>query len=402
MSATPTAADHEPLTEAPGRVYYQGDVKIPGYGRQPNRCMPYYPVGFCDDQGHVALGQSACETRGCPEHYGDWIKKAVTRSTERLAAYRAAQPDGPRRRLLHVVASPDNQGRYWNRDELWDARTDAYDAVKAVGVRGGVCVPHPYRATQEAKQAFRDAVSDPSSDWQKEDGLWTYIRSYSDEWEDLVEKIEAGPHYHLLAVCEDFDASAIPDGWVIKNVRSFSRFYRRDEEAYEDMIGAAWYLLTHAAVEQDRQTVSYFGEVHPAAFRPEEELTATGWDRVREEVAKATGYGQEDQEGVLEGMECPREDCEGEIVPIERLDEWLAKGAWVAMLPTEQRRRLKGAYAMIETADRPPPHAAATKPDLLEWLEERGERLPFPVESDTSTSAVAPGTGRQARLDHAR
>jgi len=384
MSVTAAGGDHDPLTPEPRYSYYEGVVKIPGYGKQPNRCLPFRPVGFCDDSGHVHLGQSDCETRRCPEHYGSWIKKAVTRAVERIAAYRAAQPDGPERRLLHVVASPDDQDRRWNADELWNARSEAQDAVRAVGVRGGVCIPHPYRAADGAKQAFRDACDDPAGDWERSDGLWRYLRETSPDWSDLETKIEAGPHYHFLAAAEDFDAEAILNGWVVKNVRSFSRFHSQDSEAYEDMVAGMWYLLTHAATEPNRQTVSYFGDVHPATFRPEEELTAAEWDRVKMETANATGF-EEEQDGVLEGMECRRDGCDGEIVPIERLNEWLAKGAWVAELEPKQRRRLKGAFAFSNTADRPPPGAQADKERLLEWIEEVGERRPMPFDPNRST-----------------
>jgi hypothetical protein len=381
-----SVADHEPLTSRPRYSYYEENLKIPGYGHQPMRCQPLRPVGFCDHVGHVMLGQSSCETRSCPEHWDGWVRNATANAVTRVAAYREAQPDGPERRLLHVVASPDDQDVRWTEDAIWDRRRDAYDAVSEVGVRGGVCIPHPYRANERGKQEFQDVCDDPATDWSKSDGLWRYLRQVSEDHDELLERVEPGPHYHMLAACEDFDADAIPDGWVVKNVRSFERFHRHNADSYDDMIGGMWYLATHGAVSENRMTVTYFGEMHPATFRPEEELTAAAYDGIKAEVEAATTLDVEDDEGAVEGAECPREECDGEIVPIERVGDWLAKGAWVASVPAKQRRRLKGSYAMTQTADRPPPTTVAgDRDDLLEWLEEIGENRPMPIGPPTGT-----------------
>jgi hypothetical protein len=241
-----------------------------------------------------------------------------------------------------------------------------------------VCIPHPYRADENGKQAFGDACRDPASEWSKSDGIWRYLRETSDEWEDLEARIESGPHYHIFGACEDFDPDAIPDGWVIKNVRSFSRFHRHDTDSYEDMIAAGFYLLSHAPVTTGRQSVTYFGELSPALFRPEQELTRAAIDGIDQEVKAAIGVADGD-DGEIEGMECPRDGCGGEIVPIERAEDWLAKDDWIVSISAEQCRRLRGAYAMVELGDRPPPHIARDREALLDWLGCRVNDRPMPV-----------------------
>jgi hypothetical protein len=381
------ARDHGEIGPSPSRTYYQHSTKIPGYGEQPANCMDHKPVGFCDQEAHVLLSRDKCKTRFCPEDWGLWVKDAVEAGVKQLAYYRAAQPNGPERRAMHVVASPDAENDRWTEERFYNHRSEAYTALDAVGVEGGVSVIHPYRGNDRGKQAFRDACRDPESDWCKEDGLWTYLRETSPEWGDLEEKTEPAPHTHTLAT-GSVEAEQIPDGWVIKNVRSLDPFYVDAEEVpawkihnsegdreqivedgYSDMVGAMWYLLTHAAVTPNRQAKTYFGAVSPATFRPEEELDRETINQIDRHVEAALGRDTpEEDEGELTGAECPEEECEGEIVPIERGREGVEDEEWIATIHPEQRRKLRRAVTLIETADRPPPHIQADREAFQEWL----------------------------------
>lgn len=369
-------ARRTPGREAPERAYYQDTIRLPGFGDQPHRCMPLKPVGFCREHGHPVLGRSSCGTRYCPEHWRDWLEDAVAKQVARLAAYRAAA-EGAEKRMLHVVLSPDPD-RWWTGREFWETRTDAYAVAESVGVRGGCLYPHPYRTSEAGDHLFQTAVE--SGDWEADRGKWSLLRDAADDWADMQDFIEAGPHYHMLAAAEDFDPDGLEAGWVGKNIRSLPRFHEQDIESYRPMAKVAYYLLTHAAVQDGRNTNTYFGDVHPNAFDPSEELGEARWQRIQEnaELAVTTRpgpLGAADKEAAGEQHdECPREDCESEVVPIDRLHEFLEDEDWLASIDETQRLQLEGLMCWAEgRTDRPPPHAATDEQDMLGWLHRQGE-----------------------------
>lgn len=401
--------DHGAVREETPTTYYDGLVRIPGYGDAPERCRDYKPVGFCDD-GHTILGRSSCGTRYCPDHWRDWCEGAVINTVARLAAYREAQ-NGAGKRLLHVVASPPQDRRY-SRRELWDTRSDAYDAFEAAGGRGGVSVTHPYRTTETATRLYKSAVEEGKipGDY----GKWRFLRDLAEDfpggdWDELEELIEPAPHYHGLVPSRDLDGSDAPGGWVVENVRSMDPLYvdpddvpavalldenqrivRGPNEAvragFEDMVATVYYILTHGAVQEERNTTTYFGEVHPNSFDPEEAVGAETWARIQAEAEAAVkGYDVEavGEDGVCDvgPEECPHEDCEAPVYDLEHLPDRLDDDDWTAEIRAQKggRRRLKrlmGVLAYWEgRTDRPPPRAATSKARYREWLEERGNAL---------------------------
>ena len=322
-----TATDHGKLREETPTTYYEEVVRLPGYGDAPNRCRPMKPVGFCED-GHTILGRSSCGTRYCPDHWRDWLEDAVISLVERLAAYREAQ-DGWGKRMCHVVASPPPRTRWGVRD-LWERRRDAYEALEAAGVRGGAAITHPYRTTREADRLYKQHAENVEN---SETGKWRFFRDLAadlpgDDWEELKKYTEASPHYHTLAAVEDVDSSAAPDGWVVENIRSFDRFEYDDSESYEDMVRTAYYVLTHGAVQDGRATSTYFGEINPNVFDPEEELTAAKWSRIQMEAERAVKGVAEEQEEEDEAVahgpeECPRDGCEACVIDVyHRRSTW--------------------------------------------------------------------------------
>jgi len=379
-------------------TYYEEVVRIPGYGDAPNRCRPMKPVGFCEE-GHTILGRSSCGTRYCPDHWRDWLEDAVISMVARLAAYRESR-DGWEKRMCHVAASPPPQKRYGVRD-LWNQRSDAYEALEAAGVRGGAVITHPYRTTGEGDRLYQQAEA-------SEEGIgkWRFHRELSqdqpgEDWEELGEYIEASPHYHVLAGVKDVDGSAAPDGWVVENIRSFDRFEYDDSEGYEDMVRTAYYVLTHGAVQDGRATSTYFGEVHPNAFDPEEELTVAKWSRIQMEAERAVkGVAEEpedEDEEVAHGPnECPRDGCEACVVDVYHLPEYLDDDDFVSRVLSKRDgrkrlMRLRGLFAWWDTrTDRPPPGALTNERRLLEWLEDQGATL-TPEPAQVSLSAAVMG-----------
>lgn len=352
----------------PESAFYGETVRIPGVGEPPNRCRGLSPVGFCD-AGHVHLGRSSCDTRYCPDHWGGWVRDGTQSAVARLAAFREVA-DGWGKRLLHVVASPDADRV--SVDRFWSLRSDAQDAVRAAGVRGGYCIAHPYRTSDAADTLFAAACE--SGEWEKERGRWSFLRDWAGgDWDDWEPLVEAGPHYHFLAACEDFDPDAVPDGWVVKNVRSFSRFQKRDLEAFEDMARAAWYLRTHGAAQQGRQTATWFGEFHPSVFDPEEELGAVEWWAVKDRAAKAVGLEPEISSEEEPEVRCAVDGCDAPVHELSDLRTYLSDGSWVASVPQDRIRRLQGVRLwVLDEMALPPPTARADEGKLREWLRETG------------------------------
>jgi hypothetical protein len=367
---------------AADRAYYEDAIRLPGFGRQPERCMARKPVGFCDTHGHVSIASaSPCSTRGCPEHSHMWRKDAAEAMVVRLAAYRQAQPDGPRRRLLHVVTSPD-RSRRWTADAFWNARSASYDAVKAVGGRGGVTVPHAYRTSDAGDWLFEEAVE--RGDWERDAGKWSLLRDAADDWGEMLEFVEEAPHFHHLVAAEDFDTDAIPPGQVVKNIRSLDPFHLRDMTAYRDMAATAMYLLSHAGFEPagldggGRNTVTYFGDVHPNGFDPAEELTTPERDTIQRMAERAVRTDPSEDAAATGGLDepdrrsCTVDGCDGEIVEIGELREWLRDPEWLNLIGEKQATILEGAIGWIEEqGDRPPPSTDREK--LRRFLYQRGE-----------------------------
>jgi hypothetical protein len=354
---------------SPERTYYDETVRIPGVGDPPNRCRGYMPVGFCED-GHVALGRSSCDTRYCPDHWGGWNRRGTETSVARLAAFRESA-EGWGKRLLHVVASPDVDRV--STDRFWKLMSEAQDVVREAGVRGGLEVAHPYRSSQEGDMRFETVVE--QGEWERDWGRWSFFRDFAGgDWEQWESLIEPGPHYHFIGACRDFDPEAIPDGWVVKNVRSFSRFEKRDLEAYQDMARAVYYLRTHGAVQQGRHTVRWFGALHPNTFDPAEELGATEWHFIQERAGEVVGESPaKPEDGEKEEERCEVDGCEAVIHPIEELWTYTANAEWMRSVPPKRRHRLRAVTLWVfEESVKPPPEVRASEAKVREWLLEIG------------------------------
>lgn len=385
--------DHSRIRTGTPTTFYDGEVRVPGYGDAPNRCRQLTPVGFCD-HGHTVLGRSSCGTRYCPDHWRDWCEDAVVSAVARLAAYRQAR-EGAERRMVHVVASPPQERRYSVRS-LWETRSEAYEAFEAAGVRGGVTVTHPFRTNDRGEHLFQTAAE--HGDLPDGMGRWRFLRETTDDWDDMSRYVEAAPHYHSLAAATDVSGEAAPEGWVVKNIRGLEEFHIHDTESYRDMVASFYYILTHGAEQTGRQMTTYFGEVHPAAFDPEEELTTAEWRRIQQEAEKAV-KGDESDEGVSAGggpEECPQEDCEAVVRDLVYLDEYLDDEDWQAQVRNqpggpERLAILRGTRAYWSgMCDRPPPAARSTPERFRQWLKRRGQVL-APGSSNRPSQTIQTG-----------
>jgi hypothetical protein len=154
---------------------------------------------------------------------------------------------------------------------------------------------------------------------------------------------------------------------------SLSRFDIDDLGCYEEMAQRLAYILSHGAEQLDKMMTTYFGEVHPAAFDPAEELTDEELAKIDEMVEAAVGldegHGPE---------ECPHEGCECRVMDLIHLDELLDDDEWVQSVRDhtdggERLAILRGTQAYIKgLTDRPPPSAQSDPEGLRRWLKRQG------------------------------
>lgn len=300
----------------------------------------------------------------------------MVNAVARLAAYRHAV-DGAEKRLSHIVASPPQDRRYSKR-ALWETRSEAYEALDAAGIRGGVSVTHPYRTNDRGDALFETAAD--RGDLDEGTGRWEFLREVTEDLEDLSRYIEASPHYHTLATAPDVQPDDAPDGWVVERIRTLKPFHFRDTESYRAMVAPLYYTLTHGAVEDGKHTLTYYGDVHPASFDPEEELTAAVWSRIQMEAEKAVkGAAGDEEEAIAGPAECPQDGCEAAAVDVYYLREYLDDEEWVSSVKCgvggrEKWLRLKGLLLWWdEGGDRPPPVVMKSEQRLRNWLEIQGE-----------------------------
>jgi hypothetical protein len=186
-----------------------------------------------------------------------------------------------------------------------------------------------------------------------------------------------------------------PGDWVVDNLGSLSRFEIDDESCYQEMAGRLGYILSHAADQDGKMTTTYFGEVHPAAFSPEEELTDDELATIDQMVQKVVGL---DDSG-RGPEECPHEGCECRVLPLHKLSDRLDDDDWVDSVRdhTDGGRRLailRGTRAYIKgLTDRPPPSAQTSAEQLKTWLKKQGQ-----VAAGTSNR---PSQTRQSTFDTA-
>lgn len=343
--------------------YAETAMGIPGKGEPGENCGEWFPKEFCDECGEPSLGVSRCEQRTCPNCWGAWTRRRAEKIARRLGAARYAAEEGLEKRAIHGVMSPP-EGEIRTLEDVKQGYRDAYELAGEKGVRGGVVVFHGFRVTDEAERLFEGAKI--AGDWKvEEDGKkWAFVRSREKrlergigegrDWRGLT---YWSPHWHVLGLCEDFeeDDPDAQDGWVARNIRSLESFRLHDSDGYEDMVGAARYLLSHGSFETgtSKDCVRWFGELATTKFSPEEELSE-GTLSVIERKARETAESHEERGEVAEEDECG--NCGSvSMSPIWEAGSALLDKGWCQRIGREQQRRLTAAFEWSIGERRPPP-----------------------------------------------
>ena len=343
-------------------------MTLPGKGDAGAGCGEWVPREFCEECGEPHFAQNRCQNRGCPECWRGWRRDRALGIVRRLSAARQAE-DGIGRRAVHAVLSPPEEEITTLR-EVSDGFRDAYALAKEKGVRGGVVVFHGFRVREAAREAW-EAEKDAE---RFEGGVWKWVREQEEDWRELT---YWSPHYHILGLCEDFEADDpdAQDGWVARRIRSLNRHRLTDPDGYEDLAGAALYLLSHATFEEESTSdcVRWFGSTSTATFSPEGELspgTLATVERYAEEAVEAPQPADGEGEAEEEDERCQR--CgEGRLVPIWDAGLALRDREWCEQIGAVQQRRLTAAFEWAIGEVEPPPGARSpsTEAEAEEALE---------------------------------
>jgi hypothetical protein len=347
---------------APAGEEPYGEWELPGMGEPGSDCGVVSAVGFCDSHGHIQYRNHQCGRRSCPKCWSDyWAENRTVSVVSRLAAARYSEPDGRRRRLVHAVVSPEEEIR--TIEGFYQARSKANEIAKEHGVRGGVTVAHGYRVKEEVQDEYRSKDA--------EGGLWMWIRRNERDW---TEQVYWSPHFHIIGLATDFEAGEErSDGWIVHKIRSLERYEgMRDRSGTEDMVRTVRYILSHTTYPagENRQSVTWFGDLHGTNFSPEGELSEGAWSviqRVTEEIVGTAGEIEEESGPGGETEECRVEDCEGKVHDIWHARRFL-NGPAGQELSREERERVRVTYEWVAGIREPPP--GAKRPRTIEEAEE--------------------------------
>jgi len=345
--------NHEGSQNGGFRSYADGILTLPGQGTRPDSCGDWFPSEFCDACGEVELSRSACHSRGCPQCWHKWTRDSARRIAIRLSSARQAQPDDFSRRSHHIVVSPPPQS-IKSLNGFYRAQKRAYEIAREHGISGGTCIPHAYRATEEAKQRWQENSDEEGG------GIWQWIRENGRDWEELV---EWGPHFHIIGMGEDLEFRAREDDWLFKQIRSLEPHRLTDLKGYDDIIGCARYLLSHCTFDPDdsKQSIRWFGTLSPSGFAPESALSSGTYSAVVRTVDKAfAAYDEGQDETKPTGDMCRREDCAGQLLSIFDAGVRLTQEEWVAEIDQNRRARLVSSYRWAIGDLGPPPDEVLT------------------------------------------
>lgn len=344
-------------------VYADTSMAIPGQGSPGDRCGEFYPSRFCDQCGEPHFSRSQCNGRECPNCWKEQVTRRAISISHRLGAARHAADESWQKRAIHAGFSAP-EGEIRTLVDVADGFQRVYDLAREKGMRGGVVVFHGWRPTEEAKEIFRAACELGRWDTDSEGGIWDWIRQYPKDWRSLC---YWSPHYHVIGLCEDFEADdpEEQDGWVARRLRALEPFRIDDSKGFNDMIGTSWYILSHMGFEtgSSRDGVRWFGELSTTKFATDD---VDGSELILERLQETADSHQEE-----EPDECDRCGTVGEMSPIWDAGTALMDKRWCKRIGREQQQRLTAAFEWMIGDLEPPPGLAhpSTEEQARETLE---------------------------------
>ena len=246
-------------------------------------------MGACGDR-HThseTVVRHWCKDRSCPICYPIWAGRTGSKAKERLMAYNEindqmkgmSQHDiiggerlggipgfdhpGPTK---HFTFSPPQE---WAIDKLKSLsgirgiRRELYHVLDIAGIRAGVVVFHPWRATDHARDEYHSAKENGAR--ATNHGLWHWLVRSGLHGDG--EYTYLSPHFHVVGSgyalrSDEFHkvtAKRGRDGWIYKNIRTLN-----DEKSISNVL---FYVLGHSVIIHDQETgksldsVTYYGDI---------------------------------------------------------------------------------------------------------------------------------------------
>jgi hypothetical protein len=329
---------------------------LPGKGESGPRCGDWKPVGVCESCGHLDLAAHKCGRRSCPDCWHRWAREASVRAATRVQAFRHTQA-GWRQQVAHAVVSPP-ESEIQTTEAFWSGKKRAAEIAEGKGWRGFAVIGHPWRATEEAKEEYREEDRDV--------GLWVWLRRSKDDI--ITQWTRWSPHYHIIgATGADMEPAKDSDSWNYVFIRSAEEYEGiAGDDSHEDVYGLFRYLVSHTGWPEgsNRQAVTWYGTLANNVFV---EDAAEDWQHEKpsegvvsalrrhiEELAGVEEAGETDDGGGGGGDEmddCPAEDCDGLIIGVWDIRAYLRQQE----PPPEIRKRMKTAWKWRIGEVLPPP-----------------------------------------------
>jgi hypothetical protein len=274
--------------------------------------------------------------------------------TKRLQGYRHTSDF---KQAAHATVIFDDQAQtVW---EVLENRSRAGEVAKEKGFQALDVMAHVARINEEGKKIVEEnqADDDPRNryDFLKEEFTGRYHFGLCNSL------LKWDPHYHIIGVTSpDMEPAKDSDPYVYRFFRSLPRYDLHDLDSFEAVYGLYRYLLSHVGLHEERnfQTVVGYGGLSNSTYE-EHEPEPRVMDKIEEKVAKVADRGLEEIEeeperagpGEEELGECPAEECEGVLINIFRIPDYLEQ----ADPPPNIRKRLLTAYEWRTGKAHPPP-----------------------------------------------
>ncbi|MWG32982.1 hypothetical protein [Halomarina oriensis] len=212
---------------------------LPGFGDAYPDCGDDM-VHFCEDCGHTSAFGRTCRRSECPRCAPAWARNTAKTITGKLIALRSML-DARRethQRFHHLMFSPSADWTLENSDPLKRTVKVIKQILSAYGVEG-VWFYHPYRGDDSEREL-------------DDRGFWKQILGKGLDWDDVKDRLEYAPHFHVIVVGHHIEGSDVTKrvyeetDWILHRIhRDNSSISIPDDYA---LARAVSYCLSHTGV----------------------------------------------------------------------------------------------------------------------------------------------------------
>lgn len=273
------------------------------------------PVMSCSNCHQIYYAALTCKQKQCPDCYKGWIQRAKDKIIPRLLSKTALDESRKANierstadyrdiwdvRLVHIVVSKRDLYKDWKPEtkaEMDMERRDAINYITAKGAVGGVALPHPFRAKDEAKKlSYNDGKH-----------IWDWIRDQPSPWGYYFTSY----HLHFFAYIGKLESPVPGEKFMYKVIEDTDgkvvNFLRKSKRT-KDLSRELTYLLGHTGYlandPRSMESYVYFGTCSKRT------LTKALKDALDEEIKTA-------KDAEPKRVPKPCKLCGGKLEPFDR------------------------------------------------------------------------------------